>query len=258
MNTADVRAALRAAAAAGPYFAVDEPDGERTWLPLARLLDDPELLRERVEVARTALATRTGGAVDLRACASINFLGTAARLVAPALGAAAIAGVVPAFTPADVLWSPVDGGPIPIAVAHPRGRPVEDADDAAKIIGRDVVATTVTPLVAAYATTFRLSTRVLWGNVSSALAGAAGMLARTGTAQRLTAVDIVEAALQLGPLVDTGHHERPDPRRPRAFFVRHNCCLFYRIPAGGKCGDCVLVPPDGRADMWRQELDRDG
>ncbi len=257
MTTADVRAALRVAAAAGPYFAVEEPDGERTWLPLARLLDDRDLLRARVEVARTVLATRTGGAVDLRACASINFLGTVARLVAPALGTAAIAGVVPAFTPDDLLWSPVDGGPIPTAVADPRGRPVEDADDAAKIIERDVVATTVTPLVAAYATTFRLSTQVLWGNVSSALVGAAGMLARTGVPQRLTAVDIVEAALRSGPLVDSGHYERPDPQRPRAFFVRHNCCLFYKIPSGGKCGDCVLVPPDGRADMWRQEPGRD-
>lgn len=257
MTTADVRAALRVAAAAGPYFAVDEPDAERTWLPLARLLDDRDLLRERVEAARTVLATRTGGAVDLRACASITFLGTVSRLVAPALGTAAIAGVVPAFTPTDVLWSPVAGGPIPIAVADPRGRPVEDADEAARSIDRDLVATTVTPLVAAYATTFRLSTQVLWGNVSSALAGAAGMLARTGAPQRLTAVDIVEAALRSGPLVGSGHYERPDPRRPRAFFVRHNCCLFYKIPAGGKCGDCVLVPPAARADMWRQELGRD-
>ncbi|TDC76951.1 ferric iron reductase, partial [Actinomadura sp. 7K507] len=23
-------------------------------------------------------------------------------------------------------------------------------------------------------------------------------------------------------------------------FVRHNCCLYYRVPGGGMCGDCGL------------------
>jgi ferric iron reductase protein FhuF len=25
------------------------------------------------------------------------------------------------------------------------------------------------------------------------------------------------------------------------YFVRASCCLFYRIPNAGKCGDCVLL-----------------
>ncbi|WP_372507037.1 (2Fe-2S)-binding protein [Actinomadura madurae] len=24
-------------------------------------------------------------------------------------------------------------------------------------------------------------------------------------------------------------------------FVRNNCCLYYRVPGGGMCGDCGLA-----------------
>lgn len=252
--SADVRRALRAAAEAGPYFAVGVPDGERAWVPFALLVSDGELLRGRVEVTRAVLAGRTGSEVELRACASINFLGMVSRLVAPALATAAVAGVVPVFTPGEILWSPVEGGPIPVAVADPRGSTVRGADAAGRVLYRDVVATTVAPLVDAYAATFHVSTKVLWGNVSSALAGAAGMLGRSDIPQGIGVVDIVEAALRLGRLLDSGHYERPESLRPRAFFVRHNCCLFYRIPAGGMCGDCVLVPHADREGRWRQQL----
>ncbi|MGH3410268.1 MAG: (2Fe-2S)-binding protein [Streptosporangiaceae bacterium] len=26
-------------------------------------------------------------------------------------------------------------------------------------------------------------------------------------------------------------------------FRRHSCCLYYRLPGGGLCGDCALAAP---------------
>ena len=84
-------------------------------------------------------------------------------------------------------------------------------------------------------------TRVLRGNAASALAGASAMLAgsrppRAGTAERRTA-----RILALEPLRGTGEFVGPDPAVPRLEFVRHSCCLLYRVPGAGTCGDCLLT-----------------
>ena len=97
------------------------------------------------------------------------------------------------------------------------------------------------PVTAAFATSFRLSHRVLRGNVASALAGASAMLAgscppRAGTAERLTA-----QVLAVEPPRGTGEFVQPDPAVPRLEFMRHSCCLLYRVPGAGTCGDCVLT-----------------
>ena len=47
--------------------------------------------------------------------------------------------------------------------------------------------------------------------------------------------------LRMGVLHGTGELAEPDPGQP--FFVRRSCCLYYRLPTGGKCGDCALITP---------------
>jgi hypothetical protein len=108
----------------------------------------------------------------------------------------------------------------------------------------------VAPVLRAFQARFVLSPQVLWGNVASALAGAAGMLGSEA------AGDLVERVLALPPLAGTGTLVRPDPAGPRRFLVRHNCCLYYRIPGGGTCGDCVLTPADDRRRQWASVLGR--
>jgi ferric iron reductase protein FhuF len=95
---------------------------------------------------------------------------------------------------------------------------------------------------------------VLWGNVSSALGGAAGMIADNSPAHAARAAAIVEQALLLGSLRDTAVLVRPDPRRERWFLVRNNCCLYYRIPGAGTCGDCVLTTLGERHRGWQTVL----
>jgi ferric iron reductase protein FhuF len=88
---------------------------------------------------------------------------------------------------------------------------------------------------------FSVSEQVLWGNVASALAGAMTMLVEVHPEQADTAARLVETLLERGPLAGTGEIFRPEASRPQRFFVRRSCCLFYRVPGGGYCGDCVLT-----------------
>jgi hypothetical protein len=169
--------------------------------------------------------------VPPRVIASVTFLGLASRLLSPALGARVLGGVLPA---AELFWKPVAGGPWPFAY--------RDA-----VAGGALLAP-VPPVLAAFQERFALSPQVLWGNVASALAGAAGLLP--------DAVPLVEAALAEPPLAGMGRLVQPDPRHPRQFLIRRNCCLYYRIPGGGFCGDCVLTPEAERRRGWAAALSR--
>jgi ferric iron reductase protein FhuF len=78
---------------------------------------------------------------------------------------------------------------------------------------------------------------LLWGNVASGLAGALRALAATGAVppERCHATGL--ALLAHGPLANSGELTREN-RHLR--FMRRSCCLYYRLPGGGTCGDCPL------------------
>jgi hypothetical protein len=263
-------AALSAAAAVGPYFGWESWDG--SWRPLAELTDG-DVIAERVEAARRVLMSMAGLAEDAlpeRALASVTFLGVVARLVSPPLGALALGGALPLPELGQIGWRPVAGGPWPMAYREVAALPTADSNDAA--LAEAFVATTVNglvrPVLEAFQSRFRLSPQVLWGNVASALAGAAGMLvdftpASGSAAEPVSTMDhgeragrVVEAVLALAPLAGMGSYVRPEPARSRRFLVRNNCCLYYQIPGGGTCGDCVLTPADDRRRQWASVLGR--
>jgi hypothetical protein len=232
--------ALRAAAAVGPYFVWEPWTPDAGWRPLAELTR-PEVVAERVDAARTALITMFGvpaDAIEERVMASITLLGLASRLVSPPLAALTLNGVLP--VPEQLWWRPVPGGPWPIAY---RGE-ATGADFVESVVER-----WVSPILGTVQERFAVSPQVLWGNVTSALAGAAGLLPGT-------AFDLVGACLERPPLAGTGTLVKPDPGHERRFLVRSNCCLYYRIPGGGTCGDCVLTPEADRRKAWAAALAR--
>lgn len=272
--------ALRSAARIGPYFAWEpwpdaEPDpeadpdlepgqnlepGPPAWRPL-RQLTDPGVIAERVDAARlvlTRMSGRSRAEIGERVVASIVFLGLASRLLSPILAAAAVGKALPVPDGERMWWRPVDGGPIPIAyrglsAVDCAGR---DAAAVASTLTRTATRGLVEPVLDAFRHRFGLSPQVLWGNVSSALGGAAGMIADTAPGHAARAAAIVRRALSQPPLRGTATLTRPDPARPRWFLVRRNCCLYYRIPGGGTCGDCVLTPERVRRQQWQAVLDR--
>ena len=261
----DAAEALAAAAGAGPYFALEPWAAGAGWRQASLLVSDPAVLADRVTHARAAIAGRGGIApaeVTERVAASITFLGLASRLVSPSLGAAVLGGVVPYLTLGNLWWRPVDGGPLPLAAGPVTGREIGDVaagrqlDDAAALLSERCVQGMADPVAGAFQALFRLSPLVLRGNIASALAGAAGMLARSFPDQAETAGQLTARILALGPLRGTGELVQPDASQPRRFLVRRSCCLYYRVPGGGTCGDCVLTPEHIRRQQWQAALRR--
>ncbi|MBU2663702.1 (2Fe-2S)-binding protein [Actinoplanes bogorensis] len=242
--------ALEAAAQLGPYFAWEPRVAGDGWRPLAELLD-PAVVAERVTAGQRVLMRMSGlGADEIgeRVVASTIFLGLASRLVSPLLAAAALTGELPAADPARLWWRPVEGGPMPIAY---------DPLETSTSFSRTAIDQLTAPILETFQARYTLSPQVLWGNVASALGGAAGMIADNASAPAAErAAALVDAALARPPLLGRATLTRPDPARPRWFLTRRNCCLYYRIPGGGTCGDCVLVPDHERRQHWQRVLSR--
>jgi iron complex transport system ATP-binding protein len=176
------------------------------WRPLQDLADP--LVRQDVGGRIAA----TVGGCEPRVAESILVLGLAARLWSVALGSVSLTGLLPdlaglAFTD--------DRGSVRLGLSDPRGWRTTDPHDVYEV----VVTRTLSPILAS----MTLAPRLLWGNVASALSGAARVL-------DLPADGLAGALLDLPPL-----HGELDLSGRRA-----TCCLFYRVPGAGLCGDCVL------------------
>lgn len=232
--------ALVTAAQFGPFFSWEPWSRDAGWLPWTAL-SDGDVVAERVSIARDTLIGMfglPGDDVPLRVVASVTFLGYASRVVSPLLGAAVAGGDLPTPDPAKIWWRPQPGGPLPIAYGSTQARPCtqHDVTALAEALAEVAVGGLLAPVLEAFRERFTLSPKVLWGNVASALGGAVGMIARAGTPdQAERAAATVEAMLTIGPLTGMATLVRPSRS-----LVRHNCCLYYRIPGGGTCGDCVL------------------
>ncbi|MBC7271137.1 MAG: (2Fe-2S)-binding protein, partial [Streptomyces sp.] len=78
-----------------------------------------------------------------------------------------------------------------------------------------------------------------WGNAASALTGAARQLDRWARAEGRPDVAARSGALTRRLLADprlTGTGTLTGTA-----FRRRSCCLYYRLPGGGLCGDCCFT-----------------
>ena len=214
-GTHDAARALRAAAARGPYFAVAVgPDEGPGWRAAADLYADPVVLAGLVGRVRDRLGTADG-----RVAASIAFQGWAARLWSVGLAVLVHTGQLPVLTPSTLRWRDV-GGTVSLGI----DRPALGAGSAERL-GDLVVGQHLEPLAAAVRRGAPMSERVLWGNAASALRGAAQVLG--GGAAAALAGEVLGRGRLRGTLDASGR--------------RRSCCLYYRVPGGGICGDCVLA-----------------
>ncbi|MET9951857.1 IucA/IucC family C-terminal-domain containing protein [Streptomyces sp. NPDC006339] len=219
--------------AIGGFFALrtTAPDGGGAHQPLARLYAgaDDAPLTARVDRVAARL-----GAPERRVGASVAHLGLAARLWSTALGPAALHGRFPDLTPATLHWDGALTSPDDLWWSGTGTRPATVAELRAAVHEAHLV-----PLHAAFARDGRISPRLLWGNAGSALAGALRELVRWARAH-----DRPEAAERAAALVH-GLFDHPDlARTVRGPALRRtSCCLYYRCPTGGLCGDCVFDHP---------------
>ncbi|HEY0932883.1 MAG TPA: (2Fe-2S)-binding protein [Trebonia sp.] len=217
------------------------------WRPLSELLGSPGVLAARVAAVRAALAARGGlpvEAIEPRVAASAVHLGLAARLTAPALGAAVL-GVPLDLRPGGLWWQASVGGPAPLSVPAPGPGTAQDNPAPGPGIARDPVPgewdqffeELLAPVTEAVARVVPVSGRVLRGNVASAVNSAAAQVAR----QR---PDLAPGAWRTAGQLFANSWLRDERNPPGPGFRRSSCCLFYRLapgnPSSAACGDCVL------------------
>lgn len=122
---------------------------------------------------------------------------------------------------------------LPAAVGAPGVSP--------EVLYRVVVQEHMQPLAAGLRV--KLAPRLLAGNIASALAGASRALLAARPDLREPILETTDALLSTGMLTGSGV-----VTGPHLGFKRRSCCLFYRLPGGSVCGDCVFdrAPPSSR------------
>ncbi|GAA3807199.1 hypothetical protein GCM10022403_046620 [Streptomyces coacervatus] len=175
-------------------------------------------------------------APELRIAASVAQQGLAARLWSVMLGCAAVYGRVPDLDPGLLHWDPDASAPGDLWLSEVRPLPADSATVADVVLHGHLA-----PLATALRAHYRIAPGLLWGNAASALAGAArqldhwaGPLGRTeaATRTRTLAAELLAHPLLAGAGTLTG-----------TAFRRRSCCLYYRVPGGGVCGDCCFLRP---------------
>lgn len=253
----------------GPFFAVDtHAPGAAPgppWRPMAELLTDPGVLDARVAAVRRTLAAGSGRAAEtlpVRVAASVVHLGLVSRVLSPYAALTVLTGAAPE-TPdlAALYWQPLLGGPYPLSLPLRSGGPAPEPRPAAADPVREAGEHLAAGLLGAAAPVRQLTAgfvrlgvppRVLWGNVASAVHGAAAMIGRGRPDRAATARGIATVLLtaRAAPeLHDAGAYTA------QGAFRRRSCCLIYQAAAdpagaarraGALCGDCVLRGPRAR------------
>lgn len=224
-------------ASMGGFFALRTGSPPAGPQPLAQLYDQDEgPLRWRVE----SVAERSRTA-ETRVAASLTHLGLASRLWSVSLASVAWYGRLPDLTADRLRWDPAQPAPDDLWLPGPVARP-RPADPAAELYHL-IHEHHLEPFSSALRRVARVSGALLRGNSASALAGAlrqfdawcdtAGQARAAERARRIAASLLRDTALR-GTGTLTG-----------VSFRRHSCCLYYRTPAGGICGDCVFPAPPG-------------
>ncbi|MGW4347503.1 (2Fe-2S)-binding protein [Streptomyces sp. NPDC004690] len=178
------------------------------------------------------------GAREPRVAASVAHQALAARLWSVALGCAVRYGRLPDLDPRLLRWDPAGSAPEDLWLTEVRERPADPATLAGAVLHGHLE-----PLAAALRARHGPAAGLLRGNAASALAGAARRLARWARENgdleaagrtRALAADLLAHPLLAGAGTLTAH-------RADLAFRRRSCCLYYRVPGGGVCGDCCFA-----------------
>lgn len=197
------------------------------WRPVAQLYADPILL--------TGIIDRVGrriAAPDRLVAASTFQLGFAARLWSIGLGALAGYRLLPDLSP-EQLWYCERGGRIRLHLPDPVAW---HSDRAGAALVDMLVDTHLQPLTEALRRLGPISSKLLRGNAASALLGAARMFDRHHGSMPGAGWGLARTLCEDNRLSEAMHFTAngTDCRRS-------SCCLYYRIPGAGLCGDCALT-----------------
>lgn len=229
----DVRPFPHAVARLGEYFTLTEPTGAG-WRPIVEFFDAAVLLdlSEATRHAMARYAAADSALIPIRVAASSLHLAVASRLISPVIGGFATQAAVPVLGAEALRWRRTDHSVHFAADPLPWVNPANSAG-AAEVVERSLLSELLHPLVVRLGAAAGLSPKVMWGNVMSAAHGAVTVMGLRNAALVPAGRELIRSLL-----------ERPLLRHTAAMtgstFRRRSCCLFYRVPGGGLCGDCVL------------------
>ncbi len=233
----------------GPFFGLSAQHSGPGWQDLASLLRDPAELSRKVRLAEAAICTEIEReSVRRRVAASTVQLSLVARVASPMIAGAVLGGVVLQLDLSQSFWRDVPGEVMSVAVPRLVAQRPESLSDLAASIDEQLIDTAIVPLIATTRAVARISARVLWSNVSSAIAGATAVLVSHLPNASGEAYEVARAVLALPRLRGTGGYEPPDETHGPGEFRRRSCCLVYRVPSMSVCRDCVLVSASGASN----------
>ncbi len=211
---------LSQVSAYGGFFALTVGGNAARWHPVSQSYADgfQDLIEATIQRYRTT---------EVRVGASLVHLGHAARLWSPVLACALGHAVVP-----DLAHLQRADNGAQLRMPEPLGERLTEPPSP-ELLYRIVVHDHMEPLAAGLPV--QLAPGLLAGNIASALVGAARALLSVRPDLRHSIVGITKSLLDTGELTESGVITGGD-----LDFRRRSCCLLYRVPAGGKCGDCGL------------------
>jgi hypothetical protein len=236
LHVVDLDPALTALRPLGGFFLLSTTGAPPPPLPTlaqayANGTSDPHGDPLALRIRKVADSLRTP---ETRVAASVAHLGLAARLWSTALGCAVLYDAIPDLDPRLLHWDPDGSAPGDLWPAALRPLPAADLAPA-------VVDGHLRPLEHALRARCRLAPGLLRGNAASALAGAARQLDRWARAQGRGGAAARTRALTTGLLAHP--YLAGAGTLTGTAFHRRSCCLYYRVPGGGVCGDCCFVRP---------------
>jgi FhuF 2Fe-2S C-terminal domain len=214
----NISAELSDVSSYGGFFALTVGGTAAGWHPISQSYADghADLIEATI---------RRYGTTESRIGASLVHLGHATRLWSPVLASALCHGVIPDLSG---LQRADDGAAL--RLPDPVGDRLAPSPE---LLYRAVVQQHMEPLEAGLRD--KLAPGLLAGNIASALVGASRALLSARPDLREPIADITISLLDTGRLGGSGTIISGE-----LGFRRRSCCLFYRIPNGGKCGDCPL------------------
>lgn len=224
-------------------FAVRTPPPGAGWLSLGAPQTWAGVFASEVARVREHLARLSGVTeeqVERRVAASVFYQGLATRMLSPVLAAGVCHGVLVEAT--RLWWDPHREGSVVLRTCQEWAVPVAGGTaEVADWIERTVLLGVLEQVAREVREVVKVAPRLLRGNIAASLAGAARALGQDRLEYRAAAEEVTRDLLRRPCLVGSGGHTDTD-RSGAAVFRRTTCCLYYRVPGGGYCGDCALRP----------------
>lgn len=214
----DISAQLAEISAYGGFFAINVGGDPTGWHPVAASYADG--FADLIDATNARLASP-----EPRIGASLVHLGHAARLWSPVLACVLAYGVLPDLTD---LQRADDGAQLRLPA--PLGEPIAPSP---QLLYRVVVQDHMERFAAGL--DIPLAPGLRYGNIASALTGTSRMLLAARPDLRAPIARTTGELLDTGDLVGAGEITGDDLE-----FRRNSCCLYYRLPGAGKCGDCGI------------------